>query len=173
MLAVLSGAGLREAELTALTLDDLIHGEGGYALHVKNGKGRKSRTVPIRPDVAALLAAYLEARCKSADVTVGREAALFVASDRAAGWRGNSPLRPEAIDGIVERWARRAGIERRITPHSLRHTCAIRSRRYGANIAAVSKVLGHASVSTTMTYLDQGQAEIREQLRACRSRFAR
>ena len=64
-------------------------------------------------------------------------------------------LTTRALEHVVGRTARRAGIvAKRISPHSLRHTFAIRALRNGSDVTAVSKLLGHANVATTMRYVD-------------------
>jgi site-specific recombinase XerD len=151
LLGVLVGAGLRAAEAAGLDLGDVREdGEGGTALHVRQGKGRKDRVVPIRADVAALIRAYLRATGRR----LGDDGPLFRAHDRGAS-RRRARLSTRSVGAVVARCCTRAGIDAKaISPHSLRHTMAIRALRAGANVVAVSKLLGHASVTTTQKYVD-------------------
>ena len=163
LLAVLAGAGLRAAEAVGLDVGDVLEGhEGGHALHVRSGKGRKSRTVPIQDDVARLLRAYIAGTGR----TLASEGPVFRAHDFYAGNRPRQRLTTRALEHVVGRTARRAGIvAKRVTPHSLRHTFAIRALRHGAEVTALAKLLGHANVSTTMRYVDHLEtAELRSGL---------
>jgi integrase len=75
---------------------------------------------------------------------------------RTLGVRGPyeaGPLTPKALDGLVARAVRAAGISKRITPHSLRHTCATALLRARADLATVRDVLGHSNITTTARYL--------------------
>jgi len=161
LLAVMLGAGLRAAEAVGLDIGDVLTDqEGGSALHVRQGKGRKDRVVPIQPDVAKLLRAYLAATGRR----LGQGGPLFRAHDRAAAKRTRGRLTTRAAGYVVARCTEAAGIDaKRISPHSLRHTFAIRSLRIKRDVIAVQKLLGHASVATTQKYLDHlGLVELRD-----------
>ena len=152
ILAVLLGAGLRVAEAAALRVTDIIEElDGGVALFVRQGKGRRDRIVPIGPEVDGLLRSYL--------VESGRylsdEGPLFIAVDRGASVRKTAGLTTRSLSRLVTELARSAGIAaKRVTPHSLRHSYAIRCLRSGGNVVAVAKLLGHSNVSTTQRYVD-------------------
>jgi site-specific recombinase XerD len=161
LLAVLFGAGLRVAEAAALDVGDVQEdGDGETVLHVRQGKGRKDRTVPVQADVARLLRSYLSQTGRR----LGDSGPLFRAHDRAAKRLPRARLTVRAIAYVVERTARMAGIEAKaISPHSLRHTYALRALRHGGNVVAVSKLLGHASISITQKYVDHlALAELRQ-----------
>jgi integrase/recombinase XerD len=132
--------------------------EGGAALHVA-GKGRKERIVPIQGDVLRYLRAYLAATGR----TLSAEGPLFRAHDRAAAKLPRHRLTTRAAGYVVDRCTKAAGVDaKRISPHSLRHTFALRSLRQRHDVIAVQKLLGHASVATTQRYLDHlGLAELR------------
>jgi site-specific recombinase XerD len=152
LLAVLLGAGLRAAEAVGLDVTDLHDDpEGGLVIAVRRGKGRKDRQVPIQPDVARLLFAYLADTGRR----LGDSGQLFRAPDRGAVRRERARLSTRAVGYLVRQAIERAGLAAKaISPHSLRHTYAIRALRAGGNLMAVQKLLGHASVATTQRYLD-------------------
>jgi site-specific recombinase XerD len=154
VLRVLSHGGLREGELCDLVVEDLKEHQGRMCLHFETLKKRAGKTikrqVPL-PDttVKAIRAYWAHAYGTEAPPP---EAPMFM----TLGERG--PYRParltaKAVDGIVARAVRRAGISKRITPHSLRHTCATGLLRAGADLATVRDLLGHAAIATTARYL--------------------
>jgi integrase/recombinase XerD len=155
LLAVLLGAGLRAGEATGLDVSDLRPSDDdgvGLVLWVRQGKGRKDRHVPVRPEVAALIRAYLAEGGR----ILGSEGPLFRAYDRAAdSRRGSRRLSTRSVGYIVGKCVAAAGIDaKRLSPHAMRHTYALRALRGGVPLLAVSKLLGHASVVTTQRYLD-------------------
>ncbi len=163
LLAVLVGAGLRVSEAVGLDVDDLLEDhEGGAALYVRQGKGRKDRTVPIHPDVTALLREYLAITGRLA----GRHAGpLFRRHDRASKRMVNrGRLTARAVVDVVHGCAARAGIRgKQVSPHTLRHTFALRSLRGSGEVVQVSKLLGHTALSTTQRYVDHLETrELRE-----------
>jgi site-specific recombinase XerD len=160
ILAVMLGGGLRVAEVVGLDVGDVQEdGDGETVLYIRQGKGRKDRTVPIRADVARLVRTYLH----STGRRLGEAGPLFRAHDRGAGSRVRRRLSARAVGYLVARCTAAAGVDAKsISPHSLRHTYALRALRAGGNVVAVSKLLGHASVSTTQRYVDHLQlAELR------------
>ncbi len=150
--AIMLGSGLRVSEVAGLRLADVVEDiDGGMALHVKRGKGRKDRTVPVGGEVVDALKSYLT----STNRYIGGTGPLFLANDRGAQRRAIKGLSTRAISRIVRDLARCAGISaKRISPHSLRHSYAIRALRAGGNVVAVSKLLGHSSIATTQRYVD-------------------
>ena len=152
LLAVLLGAGLRASEAVALDVRDLrLDGAGGWYLHVRQGKGGRDRTVPLRSTVAATVRAYLDATGRP----LRADGAIFLGTDRAAAARTDLRMTPRALGHLVQRYVVPAGIEgKHISPHACRHTFALRALRGGSDLVAVSKLLGHAQVTTTQVYLD-------------------
>lgn len=152
LLAVLLGGGLRVSEVSSLNIEDVvIDQDGAAALYVRQGKGRKDRVVPVQPEVTAAIRHYLAVTGR----LVGEKGPLFRAHDRAAQKLPRGRLTSRAVADVVAKYKRLAGIEaKHVSPHTMRHTYAIRSLRSGGNIVAVSKLLGHASVTTTQCYLD-------------------
>ncbi len=142
------GSGLRVGELSHLDVADIVgDGAGGVALHVRQGKGAKDRVVPVRAEVGDAMLAMLAADGR----TLQSSGPLFLRRDRAHP-RGR--LTPAGISCRLRGWLSAAGVTKRISPHSLRHTYAIRNLRAGASPVAVMQLLGHSSLTHTQRYLD-------------------
>lgn len=161
MLTVMLGGGLRAAEVVALEVRDVTAGEGGTVLAVR-GKGGKSRPVPVRDEVAGPVFEYLAATGRR----LGDRGALFTRE----GDRSGKGLTTRAVGMLVSEYAKAAGIpvaERAISPHSTRHTYAVRAARAGASVETLRRLLGHSSVATTGKYLDHLElADLRDALPA-------
>jgi len=143
ILETLYSTGLRRAELCNLDVWD-VDLVGGVVL-VRSGKGRKDRYVPIgRCAIRAIRGYRADARTRL--VVNARQSALYLAT--FTGRR----ISVKTLNYLVPRRAQAAEIEKRVTPHVLRHTCATHLLRGGADIRHVQVILGHASVSTTQIY---------------------
>lgn len=154
VLRVLAEGGLRESELCALRVADLTPFQGRMCLHFETLKRRSGkslrRQVPLSDATVGAIRAYWMHEYGTASPP--QEAPVF----RTLGERGpyeKGPLKPWTVDGIVKRAVRAAGVAKRITPHSLRHTCATAMLRAGADLATVRDHLGHAHIATTARYL--------------------
>ncbi len=141
LLELAYGAGLRVSELCGLTLPDLWLPD---ALVRVLGKGSKERLVPIGRSVIAAIAVYLNQTRPGLDQGNSQNR-LFLNA------RG-TPLSRVGAWGIVKRCATRAGITKRVTPHTLRHSFATHLLEGGADLRAVQEMLGHADLSTTQIY---------------------
>jgi site-specific recombinase XerD len=159
MLVTFLGAGLRVSEIAALDCGDLrTDGDGGWLIHVRQGKGRKDRLVPIHAEVQRAIVAYLEEARRQA----GSEDSLFRCYDgvRRDGctYSDEFPhgrMTRQSAFRIVRRLLTEAGIDATAySPHSLRHSYAMRILRAGGNVLHVRKLLGHSSVTTTQVYCD-------------------
>jgi integrase/recombinase XerD len=135
------GAGLRVSELCSLGLTDLLLGEN---LLRAFGKGGKERLVPIGRTVIGAVSVYLHSLRPTLDRGHGKGRVLLNA-------RGD-PLSRVGAWGIVKRTTERAGIKKRGTPHTLRHSFATHLLEGGADLRAVQEMLGHADLSTTQIY---------------------
>ena len=138
LLEVLYGAGLRVSE--ACNLDDADVDRARYAVpvvHVRHGKGGKSRQVPLGGAADRALAAYLAARPASS--------ALFV---NASGDR----LTPRSVQRMVKRWTIAAGVRAGATPHVLRHSFATHLLDESVDLRSIQELLGHASLASTQIY---------------------
>ena len=141
---VLYSTGLRVSELVSLRIDNLFFGEG-YIRVV--GKGDKQRLVPIGSAARDKIQLYMELRRPKRS----SEATLFLNN------RGE-PLTRVKVFNIIKQAARLAGVEKNISPHTLRHSYATHLLEGGANIRQVQELLGHESITTTevYTHLDRG-----------------
>lgn len=138
MLELLYSCGLRVSELVSLRLGDLFFGEG-YIRVV--GKGDKQRLVPISDVARERVMRYLDER-RSA--RTGEEVVFL--NNRGKG------LTRVMIFTILKEAARRAEIEKRISPHTLRHSFATHLLEGGAGIRQVQELLGHENILTTEIY---------------------
>ncbi len=151
MLEVLYGAGLRVSELTALKGVDLDLDEGVCLVF---GKGAKERLVPIGGAAVAAVRKYLRITRPELDRGDGR-GVLFLNN------RG-TPLTRMTVWNVVRKHARRAGIEGKVSPHTLRHSFATHLLEGGADLAAVQELLGHADISTTQIYTHVDRTYLRD-----------
>lgn len=142
MLEVMYGCGLRVSELVGLRLSDL-HFNEGYVRVI--GKGDKERVVPIGETARKAVRLYLE----------GSRAHLAVKADSAdilfLNRRGGRMSRQMAFL-IVKKLAEKAGIRKKISPHTFRHSFATHLVEGGADLRAVQEMLGHESITTTEIY---------------------
>lgn len=144
LLLVAVQTGLRVSELTALRRQDVTFGTGA---HVRcQGKGRKLRCTPLRPDVTMVLEAWLRERPASPDTPV---------FPNSRGGR----ISEDAVEHLVAKHAAAARkrcpslADRRVTPHTLRHTAAMDLLRRGVDRSVIALWLGHESIETTQMYL--------------------
>ena len=142
--------GIRVSELACLTVDDVDLDRG--LLRV-TGKGMADRDIPLSKKASAALRLWQTARPASEYPT------LFLN-------RFGQPLGVRGIQKLVERYRHGAGLEKRITPHSLRHTFATQKARMGVNAFQLRDYLGHATVATTQLYVHLGQEEAKKVMEA-------
>ena len=141
LLELAYGAGMRVSELCGLGITDLLLTEGLVRVF---GKGSKERLVPLGRNTIGAVSVYLHQLRPTLDRGRGAGRGLLNA-------RGE-PLSRVGAWGIVKRSAERAGIRKRVTPHTLRHSFATHLLEGGADLRAVQEMLGHADLSTTQIY---------------------
>jgi integrase/recombinase XerD len=156
LLELAYGAGLRVSELCGLELPGLLLDEGLVRVF---GKGGKERLVPIGRGTIGAVSVYLSVLRPTLDRGRTRGRVLLNA-------RGD-PLSRVGAWGVVKRCTGRAGITKRVTPHTLRHSFATHLLEGGADLRAVQEMLGHADLSTTQIYTHVD----REYLRSVHKRF--
>jgi len=141
LLELAYGAGMRVSELCGLGITDLLLTEGLVRVF---GKGAKERLVPLGRNTIGAVSVYLHQLRPSLDR--GRAGGRVLLNARG------EPLSRVGAWGIVKRAAERAGIRKRVTPHTLRHSFATHLLEGGADLRAVQEMLGHADLSTTQIY---------------------
>jgi len=151
ILETLYGTGIRISEMVGLDVEDLDLEE--RELRVL-GKGRKERVVPVGSSACAALAAYLyHGRVRLARTPAQR--ALFL------NRRGGRLTRQGAWE-VVRKYARRVGLEERMTPHTLRHSYATHLLEGGVDLRHIQELLGHVSISTTQVYTHVSRKKLKE-----------
>ena len=144
LLVIAAQTGLRVAELTGLTIDDLHLGTGAHVYC--RGKGRKDRCTPLTSHTAGILAEWLAERHETGT------APLFCS-------RSGTPMSSDAVGRLTGKYASMAAsacpsiTARKITPHTLRHTAAMTLLHAGVDITVIALWLGHESPATTRVYL--------------------
>ncbi|XKE45068.1 site-specific tyrosine recombinase XerD [Halomonas organivorans] len=149
MLEVLYGAGLRVSELVGLTTDAVNLRQGVVRVR---GKGDKERLVPLGEEAVDWLTRYLRTSRGALMQDVTRPA-LFPG-------RGDTCLTRQAFWHRIKAHARAAGIDRPLSPHTLRHAFATHLLNHGANLRVVQLLLGHSDLSTTQIYTHVAQARL-------------
>jgi site-specific recombinase XerD len=168
--------GLRAEELVSLGLGDVDH--DGEQLRVE-GKGRKTRFVPVGEPAMLALRAYLErARPRLAEASAAASAPAAGRSAAAAGTDGSAarsrqpasavflsksgrPLGTGDVRRRLRTWTRRTGVGEGSSPHALRHSFATHLLDGGADLRSIQELLGHASVSSTQIYTRVESARLR------------
>jgi integrase/recombinase XerC len=149
LLELLYASGIRASELTGLDIGDVNWEES--CLKVK-GKGKKERMVPVGRQACRALKQYLAARRVSESAS---DLPLFVN-------KYDQRLSTRSVGRIVDKYVRRAAINKHISPHTLRHAFATHLLDGGANIRDIQELLGHASLSTTQKYTQVSMARLME-----------
>ena len=149
MLEVLYGAGLRVSELVGLDLVDVeLDGPGGLGAVRVIGKGNKERVVPLGSKAVAAVRDYLARRGELADAAAGGE----VAGEAMFLGKKGKRLSVRRVQMLVHAYGALGAGRADLHPHALRHTCATHLLDGGADLRAIQKMLGHASLSTTQRY---------------------
>jgi integrase/recombinase XerD len=149
---VLAFCGLRVGELCRLSVEDVDLSSN--ILHVRSGKGDRDREVIIEEKTRAAIDRYTTERALAGQ-SGGR---LF-------------PVSPVTVERMVRSSAEKAQINRRVTPHMLRHTLATTLLSRGCDIRYIQKLLGHASVATTQIYTHVDTAALRDAYRRAKPEY--
>jgi site-specific recombinase XerD len=144
LLAGYSG-GLRISEVASLQVTDIDSDR--MVIHVRQGKGRKDRIVPLSPVLLSILRAYWQ--------TARPQRLLFPGRDSMR------PISMTSIRNILRNAVLTAGIKKTVTMHTLRHTFATHHLEGGTDLRILQMVMGHASLETTSLYLHVSTERIR------------
>jgi len=139
ILQTLFSTGLRVSELCSLSRDRINLDRGEFMVR---GKGNKPRIVFLSPDAKAAISRYLKNRPDNNEF-------VFISH----GLNSNAEsLTPRSVQRIIQKYTTKAGIVKKVTPHTLRHSYATDLLINGADIRSVQALLGHASITTTQVY---------------------
>lgn len=153
MLELLYSSGLRVSELTNLELSMLYMDEGFVRVF---GKGSKERLVPLGQSARKYILQYLDYRNRTSQkVKKGEEDIVFLN-------RFGKRLSRVYVFMLIQDFIKEAGIEKKVSPHTFRHSFATHLLEGGADLRAVQEMLGHASITTTEIYLHLDREYLRE-----------
>lgn len=150
MIELLYATGLRVSELTRVRMDDIVM-DAGFLRTM--GKGSKERIVPFGDRAKEAIVEYVEKARREFDKH--SDPALFLSN------RGR-PLSRQAIWMMLVKYAKKAGIRSKISPHMLRHSFATHLLENGADLRSVQLMLGHSDISTTQIYTHVSRARLQK-----------
>lgn len=156
IIELLYSGGLRVSELVNLNRDSINLVKREF---VVRGKGSKDRPIFISETCADRVAEYLDSRTDSLPALFLNNSKNLQAVDTSGNYRR---ITARSVERIVEKYAKLAGITKKVTPHTLRHSFATDLLMNGADIRAVQSMLGHADISTTQIYTHVTDAHLKE-----------
>jgi len=133
--------GLRVSELCSLKVEDV---KGKESLQLKERKSKNLSPIPLNPTIRQELARFLKWKERRGEPIVD-DSPLFIS-------RKKNPISPVTVWYNLKKWLALAGINKRISPHSLRHTFGTYAYLYKRDIRTTQSLLGHSSISSTMIY---------------------
>lgn len=149
ILMTLYSTGMRRAELSRLMVGDIDRER--MVIHIKQGKGSKDRDLPLSPKLLETIREFWR----------WKKPRGYLFPGEAKGGSNGDHLSPKAIYLACKGAARRAGIQKNVGPHTLRHSFATHLVESGADLRTVQLLLGHARLEQTMIYLHLSQRHIR------------
>ncbi len=162
ILETLYSTGLRVSELCGLNRNQVDLKRKEFAV---TGKGRKTRIVFLTPEAAGKIEKYLNRRIDNLPAVFlshGPNAKKGSAGDEIVGGKDVKRLTPWSVANLVRKYATHAGIVKKVTPHTLRHSFATTLLGNGADLRSVQEMLGHASITTTQIYTHVTNKRLRE-----------
>ncbi|MFA5104227.1 MAG: tyrosine recombinase XerC [Candidatus Margulisiibacteriota bacterium] len=141
ILEMLYASGMRVSELVKLNISDVDKEDGEILV---SGKGSKERIVLIGSQAITSLKDYIRYGRPRLSAKAGNRA-IFIS-------RSGGRLSSRSIERMIQKYLKKCGINKKITPHSLRHSFATHMLERGADLRTVQELLGHASLSTTQIY---------------------
>jgi integrase/recombinase XerD len=151
MLEVLYATGLRVTELVSLTLGQVNLNQGVVRIV---GKGGRERLIPMGEEACAWVQQFL--RGPRAEILLERQ------TDSLFPTRRGDRMTRQAFWHIIKRYARKAGVEKDLSPHTLRHAFATHLLNHGADLRVVQMLLGHSDLSTTQIYTHVARERLKE-----------
>jgi len=155
ILELLFSSGLRVSELCNLNRDHINLKRGEFMVR---GKGQKDRPVFISPEASEWLATYLDTRTDSAIPLFIRYSGFKTGDSKGESFR----LTPRSVQRTVQNYAKLAGITKKVSPHTLRHSFATDLLMNGADLRSVQSMLGHSNIATTQVYTHVTDPHLKE-----------
>lgn len=156
ILETLYSCGLRVSELCNLKLSEIFFEDGFVKV---TGKGSKQRLVPVSDRALNEIRLYMTDRCHI-EIKPGFQDFLFVS------YRTGKPLSRVMVFDIVKKHTRLAGVTKKVSPHTFRHSFATHLLEGGANLRAIQSMLGHEKIATTEIYTHIDRSRLREEILA-------
>ena len=150
MLELMYGSGLRVSELVNLTLNDIDLYSGTILIH---GKGSKERIVPLGDYAKEYLEEYLKVRNNLLKRKNGSPDKLFLNNH-------GKPITRNGFNFLLNKLLKEKGIEKEVTPHTLRHSFATHMLDNGADLRTIQELLGHSDIVTTRIYTHVSKKQI-------------
>jgi integrase/recombinase XerC len=160
ILELLYGCGMRNAELTALNLNDIYWANDAILVR---GKGQKQRYIPLGDAAAHALRSYLterSARLAASEPPRSSPAVFLNLKLRGLNQSGDARLTTRSVGRIVKRLAILRGLSSDVHPHTLRHAFGTHLLEEGADLRAIQELLGHERLSTTQRYTQLTAAQL-------------
>jgi integrase/recombinase XerD len=151
MLEVLYATGLRVSELVSLKLGQINMNQGVTRVL---GKGNRERLIPLGEEAVRWLKAFISGARN--DILLDRS------TDYLFPTRRGDRMTRQAFWHIIKRYARKAGVDRELSPHTLRHAFATHLLNHGADLRVVQMLLGHSDLSTTQIYTHVARERMKE-----------
>jgi len=141
MLMTLYATGVRRAELSRLKVEDIDSHR--MIVHIRQGKGNRDRDVPLTPRLLKTLREYWQ----------WMKPKIYLFPGMVNNWRADKPLTPKCVWLAIQNAAKRAGIKKRVSPHTLRHSWATHLLENGTDLRTIQMLMGHADLRATSIYL--------------------
>ena len=141
MLLTLYATGTRRAELIRLKVEDIDSHR--MIVHIRQGKGNRDRDVPLTPKLLKTLQEYWR----------WMKPKTYLFPGMVHNWRADKPMTPKCVWSAAHDAAKRAGIKKRVSPHTLRHSWATHLLENGADLRTIQLLLGHTELEATTVYL--------------------
>ena len=141
MASVVLNAGMRRAELIRLKVEDIDSER--MIVHIRQGKGNRDRDVPLTPKLLKTLREYWR----------WMKPKTYLFPGMVDNWRADKPLTPKCVWLAVQDAAKRAGLKKHVSPHTVRHSWATHLLENGADLRTIQMLLGHSDLRATSVYL--------------------
>lgn len=148
IIKLMVNGALRRSELVNLKIKDIYEREFEYWIHIEQGKGNKNRDNFINADVVKSVERYLLSTGRS----IKDKSNDFIFKGLSANGLNNNKLSTDAVKQLIEKYCNKAGIKKRISPHSFRHKAVTTLLENNVKPELVMEFCGHASINTTMRY---------------------